>query len=182
MTNGPRILIGGLLTIYPLLVWWLARQGLTNWLLFVLLALLSLHVIFQGLRNPSSWLSLTVLLMVSATAYFAGELTGVLFYPVWVNAGLLLVFLASLWCKPAVITRVALLMEGALSQKAVAYTEKVTWVWVVFFFFNGAISLATAVHGDIEIWTLYNGFISYVLIGLLFVIEWSVRRVVKNRH
>lgn len=182
MKNGLRLLISGLLIAYPLLVWWLAQNGLTNWLLLVLLALLSLSIISQGIRHPRSWLTLAVLLVVSVTAIYADQLTGVLFYPVWMNSALLLVFLASLWRKPAVITRLAMLMEGELSDKAVAYTEKVTLVWAVFFLVNGAISLVTAVHGDLKLWTLYNGFISYVLIGLLFVIEWSVRRVVKDKH
>jgi len=182
MKNGLRFLISGLLIAYPLIVWWLAQNGLTNWLLLVLLALLSLSVVSQGIKHPRSWLSLAVLLVVSMTAIFADQLTGVLFYPVWMNAALLLVFLASLWRKPSVITRLATLMEGSLSEKATAYTEKVTLVWALFFLLNGTISLATAVHGDIELWTLYNGFLSYVLIGLLFVIEWSVRRVVKHRH
>lgn len=182
MKNGLRLLISGLLIAYPLMVWWLAQNGLTNWLLLVLLALLSLSIVLQGISNPRSWLLLAVLLIVSVTAFWGDQLTGVLFYPVWMNATLLLVFVASLWRKPAVITRLATLLEGSLSEKAVAYTEKVTMVWAVFFLINGAISLATAVHGDIDLWTLYNGFISYVLIGLLFVIEWSVRRVVKNKH
>ncbi|MDV6316402.1 hypothetical protein [Idiomarina sp. HP20-50] len=182
MTNGPRLLIGGLLIAYPLLVWWLAQQGLTTWLILVLLALLSLNVVLQGRNHPKSWLSVAIILLVLATVWFTDQLTGVLFYPVWVNAALLLVFLASLWRKPAAITRLALLMEGSLSEKAVAYTEKVTLVWVLFFFVNGGISLATAIHGDLDLWTLYNGFISYVLMGLLFVIEWSVRRVVRDKH
>lgn len=182
MKNALRLLISSLLIVYPLLVWWLAQNGLTNWLLLLLLALLSLSVVFQGIHHPRSWLTLAVLLVVSVTAIFADQLTGVLFYPVWMNSALLLVFLASLWRKPAVITRLASLMEGPLSDKAVVYTEKVTLVWTIFFLVNGAISLATAVHGDIELWTLYNGFISYVLIGLLFIIEWSARRAVKHKH
>jgi uncharacterized membrane protein len=98
------------------------------------------------------------------------------------NAAMLTVFALSLWFKPAVITRLARLIEGELSEKAVAYTEKVTWVWVGFFLVNGALSLFTVLYGDMGIWTLYNGFIAYVLMGLLFIIEWSVRRVVKDKH
>lgn len=182
MKTALRLLISGLLIAYPLMVWWFAQNGLTNWLLLALITLLSLSIVAQGIGHPISWLSMAVLLVVSVTAIFADQLTGVLFYPVWMNAALLLVFVGSLWRKPSVITRLATLMEGSLSEKAVAYTEKVTMVWAVFFLMNGAIALATAVHGDIELWTLYNGFISYVLIGLLFVVEWSVRRVVKNKH
>ena len=151
MKNVLRILISGLLIASPLMVWWFAQNGLTNWLLLALITLLSLSIVAQGIGHPRSWLSMAVLLVVSVTAIFADQLTGVLFYPVWMNAALLLVFVGSLWRKPSVITRLATLMEGSLSEKAVAYTEKVTMVWVVFFLMNGAIALATAVHGDIEL-------------------------------
>ncbi|MFD2631077.1 hypothetical protein [Idiomarina piscisalsi] len=177
-----RTLISIVLIAYPLLVWWLAQQGLTDGLLLILLAVLVSQVAIQGIKNPRSWVSAAVLIVVAITFLFTDQLTSVLLYPVWMNAAMLIVFLLSLRFKPAVITRLARLMEGELSEKAVAYTEKVTWVWVGFFMVNGAISLFTVLHGDMDIWTLYNGFIAYVLMGLLFIIEWSVRRVVKDKH
>jgi len=177
-----RVLISMMLISYPLLVWWLAQQGLTDGLLFLLLAVLLLQVAVQGLKSPKSWVSVAVLAVVTITFLFTDQLTSVLLYPVWMNAAMLTVFSLSLWFKPAVITRLARIMEGELSKKAVAYTEKVTWVWVGFFLINGAVSLATVLYGDMDTWTLYNGFIAYVLMGLLFIIEWSVRRVVKDKH
>lgn len=177
-----RTLISIVLIAYPLLVWWLAQQGLTDGLLLILLAVLVSQVAIQGIKNPRSWVSAAVLIVVAITFLFTDQLTSVLLYPVWMNAATLIVFLLSLRFKPAVITRLARLMEGELSEKAVAYTEKVTWVWVGFFLVNGALSLFTVLHGDMDIWTLYNGFIAYVLMGLLFIIEWSVRRVVKDKH
>ncbi|WP_300321065.1 hypothetical protein [Idiomarina sp.] len=177
-----RTLISIVLIAYPLLVWWLAQQGLTDGLLLILLAVLVSQVAIQGIKNPRSWVSAAVLIVVAITFLFTDQLTSVLLYPVWMNAAMLIVFLLSLRFKPAVITRLARLMEGELSEKAVAYTEKVTWVWVGFFLVNGAVSLATVLYDDMDIWTLYNGFIAYVLMGLLFIIEWSVRRVVKDKH
>ncbi|ATZ73114.1 hypothetical protein CWC33_05115 [Idiomarina sp. X4] len=177
-----RALISLMLIAYPLLVWWLAQQGLTDGLLFLLLAVLLLQVVVQGVKAPKSWLSVAVLIVVTITFLLTDQLTSVLLYPVWMNVAMLTVFSLSLWFKPAVITRLARLMEGELSEKAVAYTEKVTLVWIGFFLINGAVSLATVLYGDMDIWSLYNGFIAYVLMGLLFAIEWSVRRVVKDRH
>lgn len=177
-----RILISITLVGYPLLVWWLAQQERSNELLLVLLAVLLLQVVIQGIKNPKSWISVGVLIVVTLTFLFTDQLTSVLLYPVWMNATMLTVFLLSLRFKPAIVTRLATLMEGELSEKAVVYTEKVTWVWAIFFLFNGIISVATVLSGDIDIWTLYNGFIAYVLMGLLFAIEWSVRRVVKDKH
>ena len=177
-----RVLISIVLIAYPFLVWWLAQQGLTDGLLLILLAVLVAQVAIQGIKNPRSWVSAAVLIVVTITFLVTDQITSVLLYPVWMNAAMLIVFLLSLWFKPAVVTRLARLMEGELSEQAVAYTEKVTWVWVGFFLVNGAISLVTVLYGDMDLWTLYNGFIAYVLMGLLFAIEWSVRRVVKDKH
>lgn len=182
MKHRLRILISMTLLAYPILVWWLAQRGLTDGLVVLLITVLLVQAVTQGLNNPKSWLSMAVLGGVAFTILVTDTLTGVLFYPVWMNLAMLSVFLLSLWQKPAVVTRLARLMEGELSERAVVYTEKVTWVWVGFFLVNGSVSLATVLWGDIDLWTLYNGLIAYLLMGLLFLIEWGVRRVVKDKH
>lgn len=55
-------------------------------------------------------------------------------------------------------------------------------MWCVFFVFNGALAVATALWTSDRVWALYNGLIAYVLIGTLFSVEWLVRRRVRARH
>ncbi|MBR5194583.1 MAG: hypothetical protein IKW48_00420 [Akkermansia sp.] len=69
-----------------------------------------------------------------------------------------------------------------LPDSAISYCRKVTWVWVGFFCFNITVSALTALMGNWEIWTLYNGCISYILIGLLLAGEWLVRRYVQRKQ
>lgn len=171
-----------LLIGYPLLVWWLAQHGYMRELFFTLAALLLLQAVSLGLNNPRSYLALAALVMVVLVAWFTDPLTGVLYYPVWINASLLVLFCFSLLRPPAVITRLATLMEGPLSPAAVRYTERVTLVWALFFALNGGIAWWTVQLGDMELWALYNGLIAYLLMGLLMAVEWSIRRVVKKRH
>ena len=73
------------------------------------------------------------------------------------------------------------MMEGELDEQAIRYTRNVTVAWVVFFLLNAAISLWTALYGDLATWTLYNGFISYILIGLMFGGEFLLRQYVKRK-
>ncbi|HEV7799796.1 MAG TPA: hypothetical protein VGP15_01850 [Burkholderiales bacterium] len=103
------------------------------------------------------------------------------FYPVVVTLGLLATFGWSLWRRPSMIERFARLREPALSDAAVAYTRRVTQLWCVFFVFNAAVALYTALAASRATWALYNGFLSYVLVGTLFAIEWLVRRRVLHR-
>ena len=79
-------------------------------------------------------------------------------------------------CPPSVIERLARLKDKNLPQKAIAYTRNLTVIWCGFFIANGSVALWTALAATDEIWALYNGFIAYVLIGLLLGGEVIVRR------
>ena len=104
------------------------------------------------------------------------------FYPVVINAGMLFTFGSSLWRPPTAVERMARLTEPNLPEAAVAYTRQVTRVWCGFFVLNGSLALATALWASPEIWALYNGCIAYLLMGVLFAVEYGVRRRVRARH
>ena len=73
------------------------------------------------------------------------------------------------------IERFARIREPNLPMRAISYTRRVTQVWCIFFFVNGAIALVTALWASPATWTLYNGLIAYVMMGLLFAGEYVVR-------
>lgn len=102
------------------------------------------------------------------------------FYPVVVSLSLLLVFGRTLLRPPSMIERIARLSVPDLPPEGVRYTRRVTGVWCGFFVLNAGISLAT-VFASREWWVLYNGLLSYLLMGLLFVVEWVVRGVLQRR-
>ncbi len=62
------------------------------------------------------------------------------------------------------------------------YTRRVTQVWCIFFFINGAIALGTALWASAAVWSLYNGVIAYLLMGGLLGGEYLVRLRFKQRH
>lgn len=102
-------------------------------------------------------------------------------YPALVNTCLLMVFGASLLRPPTVIERLARLSEPLLPNAALPYVRKVTWLWCLFFVFNGGVALATALWASDRVWLLYNGLLAYLLMGALFAAEWLVRRRVRAR-
>ncbi|MFA0567748.1 MAG: septation protein IspZ [Vibrio gallaecicus] len=97
------------------------------------------------------------------------------FYPVIVNACMLVVFALSLWQPQTIIERLARLQEPDLPQSGIDYTRNVTKIWCLFFVVNGSIALYTCFQ-PLEVWTLYNGLISYLLAGSLFAIEFFIRQ------
>lgn len=131
-------------------------------------------------RHQRRWgwclLPVVIGLMVTGSA----EL-GVRLWPVAVNLTLLLVFAQGLRHPPTLIERFARRQEPDLPPHAVRYTRRVTQAWCLFFALNGSIALITTLYADIDVWTWYNGIIAYLLMLIMFVGEWCIRRRVKRQ-
>ena len=131
--------------------------------------------------------ALVALILVCAlVAFFANNILFVKFYPVLVNLSLLAFFGFTLWRPPSFAFRMACLGNRSLntspSFKAVErYCNKVTFAWCIFFVVNGSVSALTVFVGSDKIWSLYNGLISYILIGLFFIVEYLVRKMVQSK-
>lgn len=118
---------------------------------------------------PASIVSLVLLSAVLDDARF------VLALPVLINVALLVQFSASLRGTP-MVERFARLQEPELSPEQVSYCRGVTQVWAGFFVVNGSVSLGFAVFGSVSAWALYNGVVSYVLMGVLGGCEYLLRK------
>lgn len=103
------------------------------------------------------------------------------FYPVMVNAFFLFTFLWSLKSTP-IITRFALLHEPNLSDFGKKYTRYLTIFWCGFFLLNGFTAFVLIFFEDKSYWAYYNGFLSYILIGLIFMVEFLLRSKLKKRY
>lgn len=103
------------------------------------------------------------------------------YYPVVVNFLIFLMFFTSLFQKETVIQKISRAMEPDIKPKALEYTRKLTYVWAVFTFLNWLVSVATVFMSE-AVWALYNGFISYLLIGMFFAVEYIVRIRFKRKY
>lgn len=126
--------------------------------------------------GASAYLAGAALLALATLFWRGNDPVWVLSYPVFMNALMLMVFTASLVKPPSVIERLARLRHPDLPPEGVLYTRRVTQVWCGFFAVNGAIAAWTAFAASREIWVIYNGLISYLLMGALFAGEWLFRR------
>ena len=167
--------IGLLTLLYPFAVYF-GIQYLEPWKIACLL------IVLLGIRLIASysvkhWSSPLLMLgmIYCGFAIWSNELVTLRFYPVMVNAAMLLFFSWSLWSPPSLIERIARIQHPDLPSEGVIYTRRVTQVWCAFFIVNGSIALITALWSSIEVWSLYNGLIAYLLMGLLFVGEYIVR-------
>jgi uncharacterized membrane protein len=128
------------------------------------------------------WGGLGLSLVLVALVFITDNAAFAKVYPVVVSLVLLALFGFSLVKPPTMIFRLACIQDkslretGAGRDKAEPYCRRVTLIWCCFFVANGSVALYTALWASPVAWTVYNGFVSYVLIGALLLGEMLVRR------
>ena len=178
------LVIAALGIAYPFLVYFGLRLVSPIVMVAGLLILLMLRFLFD--RGGSVRKRLAPVFAVAGIGVLAlvalSPLAGLKAYPILVSLGFAGLFASSLISPPTIVERIARLREPDLPASAIPYLRNVTMAWIVFFLTNAAISAATAFSGSLEAWTLYNGLISYLLIGAMFAGEFSVRYFVRRQH
>nr|WP_154325545.1 hypothetical protein [Pantoea sp. 201603H] len=175
-----------MLLVWPFLIWFGLAHNSLHWLLPLMALLLMLRLYqsrhFSGpMRFVIQGSALAgIILCIASSLLKTHQL--LLYWPVVVNGVMLGVFGGSLWTSMPLVERLARLREPELPPAGVRYTRRVTQVWCVFFIFNGAIALLTILYGNLKVWTLWNGMLAYMLIGILMAGEWLIRRRVIKRE
>lgn len=170
--------------LYPCVVYWGIDRLPSG--MFVVLALgvaLGRLAAARGRRLAAPFVPGLVALVVAMIALGSVDARiAATAYPVFANLAAAAAFGLSLVRPPPLIEAFARLREADPSPSALAYMRKVTWIWFVFLLANSAMSAWTALAGDMAVWALYNGLISYVLMGALFAGEFAVRQFVRRQE
>jgi uncharacterized membrane protein len=170
-----------LTVLYPLVVWLGQGKVEPRWLALLLLLAAASRLPSLKISAVARWSAFGALVL-AAGAVWANAMLPLKLYPVLVNAALLAAFGYSLVSPPSMIERLARMREPDLPAAAIGYTRRVTMVWCGFFVINGAIALGTALWASPAVWSLYTGVIAYLLMGLLFGIEFLFRMRFKRLH
>lgn len=175
-----------LIILYPVFIYFGLSYSSPAQIGLLLLCLFLARAFFIARdRLAQAWpLVMTVLIGagLAGATWLLDTTAWLLWYPVAINVVLFCGFTLSLMYPPTVIERLARLREKDLPPQAIRYTRKVTIAWSVFFTCNALVATATVIHGDLAVWTLYNGFIAYLLIGLFFLVEYLLRQRLRRRH
>lgn len=184
----PRLLklaAASVMIAWPFLVSYGLTYGGMGWLLPIMVTVLLIRLLLARkthgpMRSVISTAALAGIALCALSALLKSHQL-LLFYPVAVNLVMLGVFGLSLRSKMPVVERLARLRDPALPPEGVRYTRQVTKVWSLFFMLSAAAALFTALHGNLRVWTLWNGMIAYLLTGLLMASEWLLRqRLIKR--
>lgn len=177
---------GTFVAVYPLLVY----VGVSRWsprvLGLVLLAALVPGLVAKARAADRAhlWPVLRVPLSLLALVGLGAALNEPRFFyalPVLVNLMLLANFAASLRGPVSMVERFARMQEPELPEGGPAYCRKVTIVWCWFFVANAAISAGLALWAPVWWWSLYTGLVAYLLIGVMFTVEYIARKAIFRR-
>lgn len=179
--------LGGLLCLYPLGVYWgitsygIRSSALIIACLFVARLLFVKPSVIVSRSTHAIRLLAAVGMILTGVSWLTDDPRGFLYYPVMVNFVLLVVFATSLLRPPSTIESFARIWDPDLPDEGVRYTRKVTVIWSLFFLTNGMAALYTVLGASLDLWALYNGFISYLLIGALMGGEYLFRYFWRKR-
>lgn len=201
-----KVLFYVVAAVYPVLVFTMLvvfRMPVRILSLFVVVLACAFFLSASGVRKSDGksekkaldWrpmLSSALFLLAGILCFVFNKKIFLKLYSVVISATMLFVFGSSLFFKPNIIFRFACLgdksVKGSSFEPQVnSYCKKVTVVWCVFFVLNGGVSAFTALHDfgndalNDKIWSVYNGGISYILMGLLFAVEFLVRKMVDKK-
>lgn len=174
--------LAGLLALmaYPFAVYFGLGRFSPRFMVAGLVALLSLRMLLS--RGAGSRSRLPYLLGGAGLIILAARspAVGLKAYPVLISLALAAMFGYSLLRPPTIIEQIVRVRRPAMPPAIIAYLRNVTIVWLAFFLINASISTATALIGNMKLWALYNGFISYLMIGALMVGEFALRPAVDD--
>ena len=161
--------------VYPFAVFVALSKGVSPKALSILLILAALFQFnTQKIRHLRDAFLICAAILVSGL-WFYNDSIFLKLYPVLISLSLLAVFAFSLKSPPSVAERFARLRHRDLPPLAIAYCRKVTVVWCCFFVVNMAIAIYTVFLSE-KAWMLYNGLISYILIGIIAIGEFGFRQ------
>ena len=101
--------------------------------------------------------------------------------PIFMAAALLQLFAHTLSSDAEPLICQFARLGGIEDERSLRYARRLTWVWTLFFAFMLLESLSLALFAPIEIWSLFVNFINYILIIMLFLLEYLFRMIYFRR-
>lgn len=186
MRGFTGVAIAAAALLYPLLLWLLIDHvpGIALVGLFAAIALARLLAL--DMRSARRWALTVGIVSFCALAAWAAladpELQLLRLYPVLVSVAGGVWFAWTLTTSRPAAARLAALAGMAVPTERDGYLRVVTAIWVGFFALNATVSSWTAIAASPAVWSLYNGVLSYLAMGVLFLGEYLVRLRVQARE
>jgi len=177
------LLLAAVLVVYPLLMFFMLDEFGVRPLAVLLAALLLTRVLPIVQSSRKNAIALALLIVVFAAVLYLSRSEKLLMaYPAVISLIMLGAFAVTLFHPPSIIERFSRKMGVSVPPQAIPYMRVLTMFWCGFFLLNACVAALLAWQGDVTRWALYNGLVSYLIIGLLIVAELVFRQYYRRRH
>jgi len=112
----------------------------------------------------------------AVVGWIADDATFLLILPSATQAAFGIAFLRSLSGVP-LIEHFARMVKPELGAGELAHCRRWTRIWGGYLLVLAALGLALARWASLAVWTVYVGVVTYVLVGVLFAIEYVIRKI-----
>ena len=176
------ILVGIVFATYPVVVWLgLTRESPRAVAIGLLLVMVPIVLcLLRTARGGTRWSFLVAPLLTVAAISISAWLDDsrwLFVEPVVISAAFLLLFGSTLRSgSMPMVERFARMQDAELSPPKQRWCRLWTWIWCAFFVVNGTIALVLAARASMQWWAWYTSGFAYVLMGVLFATEWTMRR------
>ena len=183
VNHALSVLVAILIIAYPIMV----HQNIDTlspsfFAALVLSAFILRFIFIKESRQYPQWLILLFVIAFCTCVIIYDSEQLLKFYPVMMNTGIGLLFISSLRGDKSLIEQFVHASGRTPPNGAIGYLKKLTLVWGLLLLTNGAISTYTACCTSLSSWALYNGFISYIIIGIFIIAELFYRIYFKRKH
>lgn len=117
-----------------------------------------------------------IALVFAVLGWISQDGTWLLVLPSATQGAFGLAFLRSLSGVP-LIEHFARMVKPELSAGELAHCRVWTRIWGIYLLALAAIGLCLARWAPLGVWTVYVGVVSYVLVGVLFAVEYVIRKI-----
>lgn len=175
-----------LLVSFPLVSHISIHNGRADLAVYFMASLLVLPMFFALLSRsrPAPWaIGTSLLALAIGILGYTYAPAMIVIPPILIFSSLMLLFGSSLRTGATpIITRFAELILGDVAPEVRTYTRKATIAWTLFFMGMLFCALVLGLWAPLELWSWFTNVIAYVLIGVMFVGEFLVRRLSLPHH
>ncbi len=177
------LLILVVMLAYPFVVYLHIGTVSPRWYACALLLLVAVRFVILGnTRQVSNWILLLLASVFCAAVMVLESVILLKFYPVLMNIGMGIMFIASLTDSHSLIEKFARAGGKRPPDAARGYLRVLSLSWGVLLLLNGLVSAYTAWFTSTATWALYNGLVAYLVMGSFAAIEFAYRGYYKKRH
>lgn len=174
-----RILLTICLFVYPIFVF-VTLVVLKKDMSIVCIGMLVIGVttlLFSS--NTGNKITPIIMCVASLLFIFTKSELVIKFYPFWITAVFGWMFLSSIIRNDPIIMHFAELWSPSIKvhpgrEEILSYCLVWNWIWVSYFVLVEIVNLYFIFRGSTRAWAIYNGCISYIAQGLMFVLQFGV--------